>query len=79
MEEAGADRGRADPRRRDDGGRPQAAALRPRALQVLLAVPLQTLQPRDAREKVFSTPPGIFHRDRELGVQDSVEPEKEGE
>lgn len=38
----------------DDGQRSQAAALRPWALQVLLAVPLQTLQPQDTDEKVFT-------------------------
>lgn len=47
-------------RRRDDRRRSQAAALRPRALQVLLSVPLQTLQPQDTHEKVFTPANYIF-------------------
>lgn len=54
LEEAGAER-RLRPRQHDHRRRPQAAALRPRALQVLLAVPVQTLQPQDAHEKVGSS------------------------
>lgn len=53
MEEAGAVR-RLALRQHDDRRRSQAAALRPRALQVLLPVPLQTLQPQDAHEKVLA-------------------------
>lgn len=36
----------------DHGQRPEAAALRPGALQVLLAVSLQSLQPQDEHEEV---------------------------
>ncbi|KAM7379818.1 hypothetical protein PAMP_005340 [Pampus punctatissimus] len=54
--------GRVHLRQRDDRRRSQAAALRPRALQVLLPVPLQTLQPQDTHEQVF-TPAidGVLH------------------
>lgn len=53
LEKAGAD-GRLGLEQHDDRQRSQAAAVRPRALQVLLSVPLQTLQPQDAHEKVFT-------------------------
>lgn len=52
--------------------RSQAAALRPGALQVLLSVPLQTLGPQDAHQKVSAVMEERIHVNQLSPIADII-------